>query len=338
MRIFITGGTGFIGQHTLRRLAEAGHELVCLIRPGSEARLRTSGILAQLPASLTIIPGDVNDRAALRQGLAGCDALIHLANVYSMWLPDPREFERVNVEGTRNVLEAALETRVGKVIYVSTVAVYGKPAESPFTEESQPGPRLFSAYARSKAAADAIAWQLYQQRGLPLVALYPGIVLGPGDDKPSGVYIRDFIQGKVPTPIFRRSIETYVGVEDAAECILRALEKPGNLGQKYLVGNERLSGMAYARLICAAAGVKMPWMRLPSIVVLAAAYLFTWRANLITHQPPPWGLSIDAGWTLLMGFCYDGSKAERELGLRYTPVIESLRAAVQWYRRDQPGG
>lgn len=335
MRIFLTGSTGFIGQHTLRRLANAGHELVCLIRPGSEARLHTSGILKELPANLTIVPGDVNDRAALLKGMAGCDALIHLANVYSMWLPDPREFERVNVEGTRTVLEAALETGIRKVIYVSTVAVFGKPEEQPFTEASTPGPRLFSAYARSKAAADAIAWELYRTRKLPLVALYPGIVLGPGDDKPSGIYIHDFINGKIPTPIFRRSIETYVGVADAAECILRALEKPGNLGEKYLIGNEHLSGMQYARLICQASGVKMPWMRLPSIIVLAAAYLFTWRANLFTHTPPPWGLSIDAGWTLLQGFNYDGSKAERELGITYAPVLQSLQDAVAWYRRKK---
>ncbi len=333
MRIFLTGGTGFIGQHCIQRLAQAGHELVCLIRPGSEARLHKSGILKDLPPRFTILPGDVNDRAALQKGMAGCDALIHLANVYSMWLPDPAEFERVNVEGTRNVLEAALEAGIRKVIYVSTVAVYGRPAERPFTETSAPGPRLFSAYARSKAAADGIAWQLYRERGLPLVALYPGIVLGPGDDKPSGVYIRDFINGKIPTPIFRRSVETYVGVEDAAECILRALEKPDNLGEKYLVGNERLTGMQYARLICQAADVKMPWMRLPDFIVLAAAYLFTWRANLFTHQPPPWGLSIDAGWTLFNGFEYDGSKAARELGMKYTPVIEALKAAVAWYRR-----
>ncbi len=333
MKIFLTGGTGFIGQHCIQRLTDAGHQLVCMIRPGSEKRLQSSGILPVIPPGLQIVPGDVSDADALQCGMAGCDAVIHLANVYAMWLPDTAEFERVNVQGTRNVLEAARLTGVGKVIYVSTVAVYGRPKERPFREESAPGPRLFSAYARSKAAADAIAWQYHEQYGLPLVAIYPGIVLGPGDDKPSGVYIRDFINGKVPTPIFRRSVETYVHVRDTAEVILRALEKPGNEGEKYLVGAERLSGMAYARLICQAAGVKMPWMRLPDLIVVAAGYLFTWRANLFTHTPPPWGLSIDAAWTLLNGFAFEGSKVQRELGIRYSPVTDALKEAVQWYRR-----
>ncbi|HQN43518.1 MAG TPA: NAD-dependent epimerase/dehydratase family protein [Anaerolineaceae bacterium] len=333
MKIFITGGTGFIGQHTLRRLAQTDHQVVCLVRPGSEPKLLNSRLMRPWP-NLQIVNGDVTDPAALAAGMQGCDALIHLANLYSMWLQETSEFERVNVTGTRNVMTAAADAGLKKVVYVSTVAVYGQPAERVFTEESARGPRQFSHYGRTKTEGERIAWELHRTRGLPLTALYPGIVLGAGDDKPSGVYIHDFIAGRIPTPIFRRSVETYVHVNDTAEAVLQALERPKTVGQKYLIGNTRLNGMDYARLICQAAGVKMPWMRLPDVIVMAAAYLLTWQAQLFTHQPPPWGLSIDAAWTLLHGFAYDGSKAERELGLRYTPVLEALKDAVAWYRGE----
>lgn len=336
MRIFITGGTGFLGQHTLKRLSTTSHTLRCLVRTGSERRLRVNGILTDtpeqpLPDNLEIVPGHVLDADALRTGMKGCDALIHLANVYTMWERTPGEMARVNVEGTRLVLQTALELGIAKVVYVSTIAVYGKPRQAVIREETPHGPRQFSAYGRSKAEAERIAWQFYAQ-GLPLTVLYPGIVLGPGDDKPSGVYIRDFIEGRIPTPIFRRSYETYTAVGDVAEAVVRALELPHTVGQKYLIGKEQLNGMEYARMICQAAGVRMPWMRLPDFIVIAAAYLLTAR-SAFTHQPPPWGLSVDAAWTLFHGFRYDGSKAERELGLHYTPVLDALRAAVQWYRR-----
>lgn len=338
MRIFITGGSGFLGQHTLKRLAATPHTLRCLVRPGSERRLHQNGILTDsptdpLPGNLEIIPGGLDDAAALRAGMSGCDALIHLANVYTMWERSPGEMARVNIEGTRRVLQTALELGIQRTLYVSTIAVYGKPPQPVITEDTPHSPRHFSAYGRSKAEAERIAWQFHAQ-GLPLTVFYPGIVLGPGDDKPSGVYLRDFIAGRIPTPIFRRSVETYVAVWDVADAILRALELPQTNGQKYLLGKEQLNGMDYARLICQAGAVRMPWMRLPDFIVLAAAYLLTAR-SAFTHQPPPWGLSIDAAWTLFHGFRYDGSKAERELGLRYTPILEALRQAIAWYRRPE---
>jgi len=324
LNVFITGGTGFIGSHLARRLAAEGHTLRCLARPTS----RTDDLRA---LGAEIITANMHDRAALVRAMRGCDWVFHLANVYAMWHPRPEEFQQTNVEGTRCVMEAALEAGVGKVVYLSTVAVLGKPAERPFNEDSRPGARPFSAYGRSKAEGDRLVQQMVRERGLPAVTLYPGIVLGPGDDKPSGIYIQDLIRGKVPTPIFRRSVETYATVQDVAEAALRAAEHPDSAGKRYLIGGERLNGMEYVRQICAAAGVRVPWMRLPDFFVIAAAYFFTLRSNL-TGTPPPWGLSIDAAWTLYHGFDFDGSRAARELGFSYTPVRQALVEAVAWYR------
>ena len=324
MNIFVTGATGFIGKHLVKRLSADGHRVCCLVRSAGRAQ-------ALHDPDLELIYGDVNDRQALQRGMHNCDWLFHLANLYSMWEPDNSRYDIVNAAGTRVVLECAAAAGVKKVVYVSTAAVYGKPDEVPFDENSRPGARLFSKYARSKAAADQLAWDFYR-RGLPLVVLYPGIVLGAGDDKASGQYIQDIIRRRVPSTIFHNSSASYVYVGDVVEAMVRAAEKPATVGQRYLVGGTVLSGRAYARLISEVAGVKLPLLRLPDWTVLLAAYLLTGLSSL-TRRPPIWGLSIDAGWTLKNGFQFDGSRAEKELGLQYTPIRQALSEAVQSYRQ-----
>lgn len=323
MKAFVTGATGFIGKHLVRRLVQEGYQVRCLVRS-------TSRVQPLLELGVELCHGDVDDRDALRAGIAGCDCLFHLANLYSMWEPDPAAFQRVNVDGTRCVLESALEAGVKKVVYVCTVAVFGMPADSPFVEESRPGPVLFSAYARSKAAADKTAWELYR-RGLPLVVLYPAIVLGAGDDKASGKYIQDIVRRRVPSTIFHHSVATYVYVGDVVEAMLRAVEKPDNIGEKYLIGKHCLNGRQFADMISLVSGVPLPIFRFPDAIVMAVAYLLTW-ISAVTKRPPIWGLSIDAGHTLKNGFSCDGSKAERELGIHYTPIRRALEEAVASYR------
>jgi dihydroflavonol-4-reductase len=324
MKIFITGATGFIGKTMVKKLAGSGHVVHCLVRP-------TSRVDALRQAGFHLVTGNVNEAESLRLGMAGCDWVIHLANLYSMWHPDPAQFRRVNVEGTYNVMQAALQAGVSKVVYLSTAAVYGRPADLPFSEDSQPGPCTFSEYARTKALGNQLAWQFSRQHGLPLVVLYPGIVLGAGDDKPSGKYIADILHHKVPSTIFHRSVATYVYVGDVADAILRAAELPGTTGKKYLLGNTRLNGKQYVELIRDVSGVSLPWFHFPDFMVMAASYLLT-GLSTFTRRPPYWGLSIDASRTLEQGFQYDGSLAERELGIRYTPIRQALEEAIATYR------
>lgn len=334
MKVFVTGGTGFIGKHLVRRLILEGHQVTCLARNSLRGK-----VLEEMGAR--VVAGNVNDPSALRAGMAGCDWLFHLANLYSMWEPDAAVFQRVNVDGTRLVLETALETGVQKVVYVSTVAVFGKPAEIPFDEQSYPGPQLFSAYSRSKSAAEQIAWDLYQRRGLPLVVLYPGIVLGQGDDKASGQYIRDIVFRRLPSTIFHDSVSTYVYVGDVVSALVQAAQRSETVGQKYLVGRSQLSGQDFARLVSEVSGVPLPLFHFPDWMVIAAAYLLSGVAAL-TGAPPWWGLSVDAAWTLRHGFRFSGAKAERELGIRYTPIRAALQEAVSGYlqkrQRRRPAG
>ncbi|MFC1584026.1 NAD-dependent epimerase/dehydratase family protein, partial [Fibrobacterota bacterium] len=186
MRIFLTGGTGFIGSHLVKRLCEEGHEVHCLVRESSEISL-----LQKLKCK--IIKGDVTNKKSIIVGMKKCDWVVHLANIYSFWEPEKKLYRDVNVNGTKNLMEGALEAGVKKVIHISTVAVYGTPIDEVFNEKSKPGNKRYSEYARTKYEGDLIAFNLCKKKGLPLIVLYPGVVLGRDDVKVSGQYIKSII-------------------------------------------------------------------------------------------------------------------------------------------------
>lgn len=328
MKVFLTGALGFIGRHVVARLMQDHHELVCLVR-------RTSDTAWLHECGATVVVGDVLDKDSVIAAMRGCDWAVHLANLYSFWQPDRALYAAVNIQGTRNVMESALETGIAKIVHVSTAAVYGRPAARPFTEETPVGPVRFSEYARTKYEGDLVAWELHHKRGLPLVVIYPGVVLGPGDPKFTGLYIRDFLHKRIPATGFDDAMFTYVHVRDVAEGIARALAKPGNIGEKYLLGKEYLSNRQYSALISELSGVPMPRLHLPGPVIMAIAGVLTWVADRV-KRPPVWAMSRDCGWVISLdsmrttreGFWFDGSKAERELGLVYTPVRLALKEAI----------
>lgn len=327
MNIFLTGATGFIGKYTARRLLSAGHRVRALVRDPR----RLDGLP---PLGLEPVFGSLEDPRALREGMAGCEWVVNLAGQYAMWHPHPETFRQVNVEGTRNVMQAALECGVQKVVHMSTVAVWGKPAQAPFTEDTPPGPRLLSAYARSKAEGERVAWEIARAHDLPLTVLHPGITLGAGDDRASGQYIQLLVFRRTPSTIFHNSPATYVAARDVAEAVRLAAENPASAGRRYLIGRETLLGREFAALVSQLSGVRQPPLRLPDWLVRAASYPFTALAAL-TRRPPLWTLSIDAGRTLQAGFHFDGSRAERELGLRYTPIRDALSEAICDYRKNR---
>ena len=305
MRVFVTGGTGFVGKPTVGRLVEDGHEVRCLVR-----RTSRTGELEQRGCELAY--GDVTDKVSVLEGMSGCEWVVHLANVYSFWEPDRSVYRKVNVEGTRNVMEAAFEAGVSKVAHVSTLVVWGNTPDAPFTEESPLGTARFTEYAQSKYEGDLLVWELYRQRGLPVVVLYPGAVLGAGDPNATGQYVRDLIEGRVPGRVFEDSAFTYVHVDDVAEAIVRALEKAGNLGEKYLVGKHTLTTGELTRMVGEISGVPLPKRRLPGPVVMTGAV----------------DMSTDLMRNTKEGAVFDGSKAERELGLTYTPIRVAIEEEI----------
>jgi len=324
MKIFITGATGFIGTHLVKRLAQTEHTLYCLVR-------KTSNIRELKEIGATLVTGDVTDKNSLLEGMEGCDWLLHLANVYSFWESNKQIYTEVNVEGTRNVMECALETGVSKVVHVSTAATYGKPADSPFVEESAVASVRFSEYARTKYVGDQIAWELYEKKGLPLVVIYPGGVVGAGDSKASGKYISDLLRRRLPATVLPNSVLTVVYVMDVVEAIVSAAEKENNIGEKYLIGKHQLSVGESNEMISEISGVPLPKIRLPDSLAMFNAILLTALADLI-KKPPLWGMSTDQIKTMREGLRFDGSKAERELGITYTPIRDALEETIASYQ------
>jgi dihydroflavonol-4-reductase len=234
--------------------------------------------------------------------------------------------------GTRNVWESALEVGISKGVHVSTVGIFGKPADSPFTEKSEVGPVRFGEYFQSKYDADQIVWTLHETKGLPVVMVYPCAVVGADDPKATGQYILNLIRRRLPATVFNDSVLTFVHVNDVAEVIVRAAEKENNIGEKYLAGNQRLSFRELNRMISEISGVSLPKLHLPDALTMVNATILTGIA-IITKKPPLWGMSTDQMEVMREGFRADGSKAERELCVRYTSIRVALEEAIASYQR-----
>lgn len=322
MNVFITGATGFLGKHLVRRLAgQPQYQIVCLARKTSDYKEAES-------LGARIVFGDVTDKASVRAGMEGCEVVLNLANLFTYWEPDPRDYYRINVEGTRNVMEAALELGVKKIVHVSSIAAYGKSPDKILREESPEVPAT-TAYGVSKQEGDRIIWQMYQERALPVVMVYPGAITGPGNTRVGNAYFRNYIAGKIPS----RMIEKYeigaVDVRDAAEIVVRAMEKEGNIGERYLAGNGRSSVGIMNRLLHQVTGIRPPRFTTPLSMVRLMASMLTWIANR-TKRPPMWELSKDLVNAMIDTRLMEGSKAERELGIIYRDIDESMAEEIQW--------
>jgi dihydroflavonol-4-reductase len=319
MKIFITGGTGFIGTHLVKCLVETDHELVCLTR-------ETSDVSTLKELGVTITRGDLTDKTSLRRGMHGCDWMVNLASLFDLWVPDKQEYIDVNIKGTRNVMEAALETGISKVVHVSTAAVWGE-ADWPISEETPVDKQRVSMYAQTKYEGERVTWSLYQERGLPLIMIYPSAVVGADDPKAAGRYIKNMARHRMPAQVLVDSQFPFVYVGDVCEAILRALETEGNIGEKYLVTCDNMTWGELNCMICDIAEVPLPPLRLPNVVTMFNARLLTGIAN-VTKRPPLLDLSVDQVSMMKQGFVLDGSKSERELGLRYTPIRQALEEAI----------
>jgi dihydroflavonol-4-reductase len=321
MKIFITGGTGFIGKYLVRQLLEHGHELVLAVRPGSNVEgLRHERIALE--------QSNLFDRCTLQQLMTGCDCLIHLANVYSFWEKDASIYERINLNATRVVYESALYAGVKKVVHVCTAVMWGN-AQQPYNEETPLGEKVYSHYAASKRKMDEMAWKCYREHGLPLVGVYPVAVIGPGDVKSSGQMVADIMKGGLPARGLENSRITFVDVRDAADAIGKIAEHEDLIGERFILGNESIALKDYMAQVSQAAGVRLPLIKLPNWGVWVVSGLLSGLAAL-TKRPPLWGMSLDQTRTFMNGFVCDGNKAVEVLGAQYRPVRESLSDTVKW--------
>jgi len=320
MKIFITGASGFIGSHLIERLRQTDHDLFCLVR-------RTSSIRNLEDAGVQLIWGDLREKDTLYAGMSGCDYVIHLAGAHTFWEPDSHVYSDINAGGTKNVMECALETGIKKVIHLSDIAVYGKPSTIPFNEDSVVGPRRFSEYARSKYEGDLISWGLFNKKGLPLIVLYPGVVLGRGNNRPSGDMIRRLVKHRLPAKAFMDSIHTFVHVRDLVEAIAICTEKKNIIGEHFIIGTHHVSIRELMEMIGSISDAVLPGFTLPDPMVLMLSKILTQIADIIKY-PPPMQLSYDLMVTLKEGSVADGTKAQQELGITYSSIRDALSEEI----------
>lgn len=321
MRVFLTGGTGFIGGEVARLLRERGDEVRALVRTPAKAEA-----LSALGCDL--VPGDLSDEAALQEAMTGVDAVVHGAAVYEVGVPASRRDALVetNVRGTERVLGAALSAGVGKAVYVSTVAVFGNTRGEVADERWQraEGLGFTSVYEQTKVQAHERALEI-AARGLPLVVVQPGVVYGPGDTSEVGGIFDRLLAGKLPLLPFPELGIAPVHRDDVAAGVLLALDK-GTPGQSYVLAGEPTRMRDVVAELARLAGRKPPRGGLPTVLVKSLVPF----GRVVG---PPLGLppnireliSSSDGVT----FWARSDKAQRELGWQPRPLSEGLATLVQ---------
>jgi dihydroflavonol-4-reductase len=325
MSTLVTGATGFLGSALARELLKVGRAPKLLTRKNSDTRN-----IDDLDCEVAY--GDLRDRESLTSALKGCKTLYHTAAYYSLWSRDKKLIYDINVQGTRNILESALEMGVEKVVYTSTVGCIGLSESGGSSNEDQPmNPvTLCNDYKLSKYEAEQVAHEMFG-RGLPIVIVNPSTPVGPRDIKPTptGKIILDFLNRKMPA-----YIDTGLNLIDVADCARGHIlaEEKGRLGERYILGNKNMSLKDILMALEALTGLKAPRIKMPYWVAYSAGLACEWASNNITHRPPSVPL---AGVKMAKYFMYfDPSKAIRELGLPQNPVENALGQAVQWFKEN----
>ena len=322
---FVTGGTGFVGAHVVRKLVERGDMVRVLVR-----RTSNRALLEGMPVETAV--GDLRDMDSLMKSLQGVDELYHVAADYRLWSRDPRELYRSNVNGTRNMLEAARVQNVPKVVYTSTVGCLGIPKDGSPGNENTPVTRdeLVGNYKRSKYDAEQIAIE-YAGKGLRVVIVNPSTPVGPGDIRPTptGKIILDFLHGKMPAYVDTGL--NLVAVQDVAKGHLLAAEH-GRVGEKYILGNKNLTLREILAILAKITRRKPPRVRIPHWVALGAAVGDSAISRVLGREP---GIPIEAVLISRKRMFFSAGKAISELGLPQMPVEEALEQAVGWFRKNE---
>jgi dihydroflavonol-4-reductase len=319
LRIFVTGGTGFIGSVVVRQLAESGHELVCLTRSTSSTS-RLDGVAHER------IQGDVRDLDSVRRAMKGASGVVHMASLSSWDLIDAPEMGDTIESGTRNVLQAAQELGRPRVVFVSSltaVAASNDPRpvneSSEFTLEGEPGLR----YAQAKRRAEQICLE-FCRAGLPVVIVNPGEVYGPNDDALiTAANLLDFARSN-PVLVSHGGMSV-VHVEDVALGIVRALEK-GRPGERYILGGENLTVRQLAELTLQILGMRKSIVPVPNVLIRVLT-----KMAVALSIPLPYNPKI-VPYVTRFWFA-DSSKAQRELDVTFRPARATLESTIDWLVR-----
>ncbi|MBV9755764.1 MAG: NAD-dependent epimerase/dehydratase family protein [Alphaproteobacteria bacterium] len=319
----VTGASGFVGSAVARAVLARGHSVRVLVRRSGDRRN-----LAGLPVETA--EGDLTDAGSLARAAAGCRYLFHVAADYRLWVPDPADMLRTNVEGTRALMRAAAAAGVERVVYTSSVAALGLTGDGTPADETTPVAEqaIVGAYKRSKYLAEQAVLELVRSDGLPAVTVNPSAPVGPRDIKPTptGRMIADAASGRMPA--YLDTGLNVVHVDDVAEGHLLALER-GRIGEKYILGGEDLSLAALLALVAELAGRRPPRVRLSEGVLWPVALASEGLARVAGIEPL---VTRDHLRMARKKMFFSSAKAEAELGYRARPARAAVADAIAWFR------
>ena len=325
MKIFLTGATGFVGHHVARALASEGAELRMLVR-------KTSNL-----ASLEGIPGEthVGDLAqpeSLKPALSGCDAVVHVAADYRLWIPDPAAMYKANVGGTRELLRLAREAGVERVVYTSSVATMHFRTDGVVINEDTPVTLadMVGHYKRSKFLAEQEAIKA-AEAGQNVVILNPTTPIGSHDAKPTptGRIFVDFLNSRFPA--YMDTGLNLVDVAEVARAHVAALTR-GQSGHRYILGGENLTFKQILDKMAEITGLPSPTMKIPFAVAATYAFFEEWITGRIRGREPR--ATLDEVRMGRKKMYASSAHAQQELGFRILPVNPAMRAAIEWFRAN----
>jgi dihydroflavonol-4-reductase len=323
MKIFLTGATGFVGHHVARALAAEGADLRLLVRKSSNLA-NLEGIAGETHV------GDLSEPESLKPALAGCDAVVHVAADYRLWIPDPKAMYRANVDGTRELLRMAREAGVPRVVYTSSVATMHFRTDGIVINEDTPVSLkdMVGHYKRSKFLAEREA-VLAAEGGQQVVILNPTSPIGTNDAKPTptGRIFVDFLNGKFPA--YMDTGLNLVDVSEVARTHVAALTV-GQPGKRYILGGENLTLKQILDKMSAITGIPSPTMKIPFAVAATYAFFEEWITGRIRGREPRATLEeVRMGRKKMYA---SSAHAQQELGFRIVPVYPAMRAAIEWFR------
>jgi dihydroflavonol-4-reductase len=325
-KVLVTGATGFVGSAVARRLLDRGAQVRVLTRHGSNRR-------NIMDLSVEVAVGDLRDPGSVARALEGCTGLFHVAADYRLWVPEPDVLYQVNVDGTRNLLEAAAAAGVLRMVYTSSVGALGATADGTPGDEATPVQLsdMIGHYKRSKFLAEAEVRRLAAEAGLPVVIVNPSTPVGPRDIKPTptGRMVLEAARGRMPAYVDTGL--NIVHVADVAEGHLLAFEH-GRIGERYILGGQDMTLGAILKTIARLAERRPPRIRLPHGLVLPIAYAAEAWARIDDSREP--FVTVEGIKMARKRMYFSSAKAEKELGYGARAPDEALADAVAWFRAE----
>jgi len=324
MKALVTGATGFVGSAVARALTAAGWQIRVLVRHGSDRR-NLQGL------AVDVVVGDLTDVASLDGAVADCEALFHVAADYRLGALEPARLYQTNVEGTRNILSAARRAGVARVIYTSSVATIGLPADGSPGNEATPAALadMVGHYKRSKYLAEQLVRDA-AQTGVPVIIVNPSTPIGPGDVKPTptGRIVLDAASGRMPAYVDTGL--NVVHVDDVAAGHLLAFDR-GRVGERYILGGEDMTLREILAEIARLSGRRPPRIRVPHSVVLPLAYASEAFARVTGRTTR---ITVEGVLMARKHMFFSSEKAVRELGYRWRAPPQAFADAVRWFREQ----